>query len=65
MLAHIERQSWNWDRTIEAVKVVGALIAAVWALVQYGNQVETGEPMQYCAPSKSFMIKPPMTSVKN
>jgi hypothetical protein len=42
MLAHIERQSWNWDRTIEAVKVVGALIAAVWALVQYGNQVETG-----------------------
>jgi hypothetical protein len=40
MLAHIERRAWNWDRTIEAVKVVGALIAAFWALVQYGNQIE-------------------------
>ena len=42
MLAQIERHSWNWDRTIEAVKVIGALLAAFWALIQYGNQIETG-----------------------
>jgi hypothetical protein len=40
MLARIERHPWNWDRTIEAVKVIGVLIAAFWALVQYGNQIE-------------------------
>ena len=40
MLAHIERHPWNWDRALEAVKVFGVLIAAFWALVQYGNQIE-------------------------
>jgi hypothetical protein len=40
MLAQIERRSWTWDHTIETVKVVGALVAAFWALVQYGNQIE-------------------------
>lgn len=33
-------RGWNWDRTIETIKVVGGLMAAVWALVQYGNQIE-------------------------
>jgi len=40
MLAHIERHPWNWDRALEAVKIFGVLIAAFWALIQYGNQIE-------------------------
>jgi hypothetical protein len=32
--------AWNWDHTIDVIKVGGGLAAAVWALVQYGHQVE-------------------------